>query len=474
MKIISRIIFSLIGYFSIININANNVLDLKGQKGIFAPQTSYSQETVYTLESLKKYKFEDKYLYNKRVEGDTIIITDVLHIFPDKKKKEAILILFNHAGNDLVYYIPLHYEVDDKRSFRNFIVGDKHPRKFGGEINWNIKECSIDDIDVVFYKIDDINYLRDYFQGKEVWPTLRKGSNDQWIQLKDSPFIFKGLEFCEGGINGRLEYPRNYNIKTLHAFFKKANGDVRSYELIHQPKLLHITYIGEDETTPSSLTKDFITLEECKYQCEESTLNHKEIIDSINNKYRNKLIHLNYDKMPDSYKRKSYCVDENKMMWPKWDNEYFNYKGIECLPILDKRPYHSIYAVITDSNNKEFVIPVTNSFFDYVEDGLAYKEKVTFEMAKIQEEKENREAQKIEEEQEYLNNLTKKYGRQNAKLIINGEIKLGFNKAMVIEAWGNPYDTMTVTNSLGTVECWIYGIGSYIYFQGEKVVQIID
>lgn len=63
---------------------------------------------------------------------------------------------------------------------------------------------------------------------------------------------------------------------------------------------------------------------------------------------------------------------------------------------------------------------------------------------------------------------------RNAKMIYNGEIGLGFTKNMVIDAWGSPIDVLTIINTLGKLECWIYGLDVFVYFNKGKVVQIIN
>ncbi len=61
--------------------------------------------------------------------------------------------------------------------------------------------------------------------------------------------------------------------------------------------------------------------------------------------------------------------------------------------------------------------------------------------------------------------LIKKYGTQNAILILNGHVKIGMNKAMCIEAWGEPESRNKTINKNIVFEQWVYGNGNYLYFE---------
>ena len=67
--------------------------------------------------------------------------------------------------------------------------------------------------------------------------------------------------------------------------------------------------------------------------------------------------------------------------------------------------------------------------------------------------------------------LTKKYGAANAKLILDGKIKIGMSKAMCKASWGEPSNINTSTGSWGTHEQWVYG-NSYVYFENGRITSI--
>lgn len=73
---------------------------------------------------------------------------------------------------------------------------------------------------------------------------------------------------------------------------------------------------------------------------------------------------------------------------------------------------------------------------------------------------------------DWENSMIRKYGRTNGNLIIQGKVKLGFSKEMCKEAWGEPERINKSTGSWGTHEQWIYGLGSYLYFENGKLTSI--
>lgn len=59
-------------------------------------------------------------------------------------------------------------------------------------------------------------------------------------------------------------------------------------------------------------------------------------------------------------------------------------------------------------------------------------------------------------------------------LILNNEVKLGFTKAMCIEAWGKAGEINRTITGYGTREQWVYGLGCYLYFDGNILSVIQD
>ena len=68
--------------------------------------------------------------------------------------------------------------------------------------------------------------------------------------------------------------------------------------------------------------------------------------------------------------------------------------------------------------------------------------------------------------------LTKKYGASNANLILQGKIRIGMTKNMCLDSWGSPSDINKTIGSFGVHEQWVYGLGSYVYFENGVITTI--
>ena len=104
----------------------------------------------------------------------------------------------------------------------------------------------------------------------------------------------------------------------------------------------------------------------------------------------------------------------------------------------------------------------------------AYREEQRIQEEKQQKEEAEYQAMLEKEEREYKATLIKKYGKRNALLILENAVKIGFTKEMCVESWGEPYDiNRTVTRNC-IHEQWVYGIGRYLYFEGNILTAIQD
>ena len=117
-------------------------------------------------------------------------------------------------------------------------------------------------------------------------------------------------------------------------------------------------------------------------------------------------------------------------------------------------------------------IPLDNNILKDAIDGTKYRKQVALEEQKREKANRERLARLEKEEKEYKKSLIKKYGQSNARLIQNGEVSIGFTKAMCKEAWGEPEYINNTISSFGKWEQWVYGLGTYLYFSGNKLVVI--
>lgn len=102
------------------------------------------------------------------------------------------------------------------------------------------------------------------------------------------------------------------------------------------------------------------------------------------------------------------------------------------------------------------------------------------QLAKQQREEEVRRAaeeQKRKAEQERLarkREYIEKWGQEKGQMISDGKVLLGMNKEMCVAAWGNPINVNRTMISGLTNEQWIYGWGTYLYFDNGVLTAIQD
>lgn len=68
--------------------------------------------------------------------------------------------------------------------------------------------------------------------------------------------------------------------------------------------------------------------------------------------------------------------------------------------------------------------------------------------------------------------LIKKYGQKRGKMIVEGYIEIGMTEIMCIESWGSPSKINKTTGSFGVHEQWVYGNGTYVYFENGIITVI--
>lgn len=81
------------------------------------------------------------------------------------------------------------------------------------------------------------------------------------------------------------------------------------------------------------------------------------------------------------------------------------------------------------------------------------------------------EKEKLAKE-EVQKQLIKKYGRTYGTLISEGKVKIGMTKEMCIDAWGKPKSVNKSSGAWGVHEQWVYGLKTYLYFEGNKLTSI--
>ncbi len=104
--------------------------------------------------------------------------------------------------------------------------------------------------------------------------------------------------------------------------------------------------------------------------------------------------------------------------------------------------------------------------------------KQELEKQKKEEERKKEEEERQRKEQQQRITFKKacidKWGQKMGTYIAEGKVLLGMNKEMCIEAWGTPISrNRTMVNGLIS-EQWVYGWGTYLYFDNGKLTAIQD
>lgn len=96
-------------------------------------------------------------------------------------------------------------------------------------------------------------------------------------------------------------------------------------------------------------------------------------------------------------------------------------------------------------------------------DAIAAKKKKEADQAKAEEEQ-AKAKERREKEQQRIQVLVDKYGESNVNLARQGKVKIGWNKELCKEAWGEPRSVNKTTTAYGVHEQWVYSTSRYLYF----------
>lgn len=80
--------------------------------------------------------------------------------------------------------------------------------------------------------------------------------------------------------------------------------------------------------------------------------------------------------------------------------------------------------------------------------------------------------QKKDKEQQRIQALVAKYGQSNVDLAKQGRVKIGWNKELCKEAWGEPQSINKTTTAYGVHEQWVYSTSRYLYFDDGVLTAI--
>lgn len=446
---------------------------------------------VYTDEVLKKFKFKDDFLYKHNIFGDTIIVTDIILRNQGKKNEEA-LILANHKGQNVVIYIPFKFKYE-KRPYSSRWINKL--TQTTGWLSVNL-HGQIDQIEIPYVDIAQLDSLHCFFGTSSISPIkpshflIYDDENDFYRNwrgqsvLLGQTYSFIGTKLIENEKWG-LYYWQDGKYKNYPyvACVFKDNRDSLINLPIRVPSLEFdkvASSKGPLENVPSvhTFSQYFITEDSLVNlslsRCDMASVN------IVRNKYLNQEIHfwhlnrsyLTFNEEPTLTLSSSNIVINTG----ERPSDYGFLRQIIMLPSKKHLPYILPYAVISETENSRtrIAVPIDSTSVKLISLAADYRELLRQEAEERDSRERARQLAEEREEQEYYNSLVRKYGRANARLISVGNIKLGFTKNMVLEAWGEPYDINRTITRHTTLEQWVYGIGTYVYFEGNVVTGIQD
>lgn len=80
---------------------------------------------------------------------------------------------------------------------------------------------------------------------------------------------------------------------------------------------------------------------------------------------------------------------------------------------------------------------------------------------------------KAEEKRAKLEKIkSKKWPKRTVKAVLEGKVFVGMNSEQALESWGEPDDINRTITARGTSEQWVFGSGSYLYFDNGILTTI--
>ncbi|MBS0646967.1 MAG: hypothetical protein JSR97_10325 [Verrucomicrobia bacterium] len=153
----------------------------------------------------------------------------------------------------------------------------------------------------------------------------------------------------------------------------------------------------------------------------------------------------------------------------------------ETVNIQPNEVWHCSEVSFADSRTSPFLTPFYYLKYEQKEIALpfGYFHNQSFilesEFLRREEEKKKKEEERVKEEQErersileekknFRNSSIARFGQKTGNLIADGKVLIGMNQEMCKLAWGVPIDiNRTIIKGL-TREQWVYGWGTYLYF----------
>lgn len=422
---------------------------------------------VYSADVLKKEKFKSEFLHkDPNIYATPLYIKDI-RVFNKHKKDESIGIIAIRNNEEIIINIPLKFEWSERPLSTLWLTKTWRNKK-------GITESRGEYVDIPIYnknKLDSIISLfksTDFYPVKLFSPSVRKHVDDYYYSSGNHVILGSPYKLCD------------YKFQKIQGAFNplviilEDMGGTR-ISLPIKPQLIMNESKGISSISLENFSEIFLPEEKL---LKEALENNTALVDSVKS-LEGREIFLHTNSLPGFYIDKDGSYKKHVDKW----YQYFYKVGHPVLIPSNKSkyPFFDVYLLLTNEKfNLTYAYPLT-------EEALSYFEEPSQKRKEYQSYEENREREfnerilMLEKQlEERKNRLTKKYGKENAELMINGGIKVGFTKEMVLEVEsGSIYNGRKIVHELdpneshwGHTECWTYPDGTTYYFIGNKLNRI--
>lgn len=491
-----------------LNLSGQNRIPFDGENIIFYPFnknntiSAEGYDCFYDKDLVSKngkYNFKPKFRLNRNennttspndIEGYTFKVLN--HEILNDNTDEEILLLFlkrNEDNKEIIMRVPWYTDKKSNAITQSFIKYRKKETQYGKFINHiyiNLPFANVDSLAKIknMFQNNSIVYSRTFSNRDKDFETIIKAINNNNTLDSYEIYNFTDLDF--------IELYTNDIYKQLCAKLTSSTGKTFTIPVTYLSgnNKMYDPNNGSTYYFPIQLLKTrevYIQDEYKRYRCED-----------IVNKYQGKAI---YYGLKECYNYNDDIIRRTNSTEIRRTNDFELYKITEgtydCLGFDIQKRYEKDYnypipfAILKDKDGVCFRIPVVRvpigpSYFKtYCENFENYfvltEEADIIKKQRIEDEqqreinKKNRLQsltkefgkvyanfliEKDEETIERFRNLTKKYGKENAKFMIDGNVQIGWSKAMCKEAWGKPDKINTTTGSWGVHEQWVYEYSS--------------
>lgn len=432
---------------------------------------------AYNTNILKTKRLDYKNISNTVVLGRPITITNY-QVLNQNKKDEIFCLIADVDGEHVVLAFPMRIDESD---YTGKLIADLFYSngKYTPNFFKVIETYTIKDINLHYYIVDEINKFNEEFLDKYVF----LAGNDEIASNRE--YKFSGFEFLKGDKEFEGKERQFRVVSSYYVNKRKKNTIDEMFAILKGSKDVYVK-IKENDKQPFNENSVAFTglkkliLSECDYKNNFKMSINQTLYDSIRNIAAEKKEYYVHgiDKEGILLSKTSDFGQYKTTNLSMLGDHYMVFNDVQQVKTIDSKGsiQYNYYLLGkgTDENVFEdhIAIPLNFDITKCLEDGISHREMVKIEEQKRDSINRERIAQLDREEREYKSSLIKKYGQANARLILNGEVRIGFSKAMCNEAWGEPDYINRTTSAYRNWEQWVYGIGSYLYFEGDKLVVI--